>query len=124
MFYIAAEDEAYIAFNREIDLLSIHKERREAMLPSDVQEWDSLETMPLGGKNINQWLAELDAIAKEVEAELVPRDIGCDLAQVLEAVNVVLFESRGLKRSPVLLDSKCAYLHSALNSGCCSGIYL
>lgn len=94
------------------------------MLPSDVQEWDSLETMPLGGKNVNQWLAELDAIAREVEAELVPREIGCHLAEVLEAVNVVLFESRGFKRSPVLLDSKCAYLHSVLNSGCCSGIYL
>lgn len=124
MFYVAAEDEAFLGFNREIDLQSLHKERREGSLPCDVQEWDSLETMPLDGKNISQWLAELDVIAREVEAELVPREIGCHLAEVLEAVNMVLFETRGFKRSPVLVDSKCAYLHSVLSSGCCSGISL
>ncbi|KAI5656523.1 hypothetical protein M9H77_25316 [Catharanthus roseus] len=124
LFYVAAEDEAFLGFNREIDLQSLHKERREGSLPCDVQEWDSLETMPLDGKNISQWLAELDVIAREVEAELVPREIGCHLAEVLEAVNMVLFETRGFKRSPVLVDSKCAYLHSVLSSGCCSAILL
>lgn len=90
-------------------------------MQSDSQEFDSLENMPLAGKGINEWLAELDAIAKEVEAELVNRDIGCHLVEVLEALNIVLFESRGFRRSPVLVDSKCSYLHSVLSSGCGSG---
>ncbi|KAK1359327.1 hypothetical protein POM88_043801 [Heracleum sosnowskyi] len=62
-------------------------------------------------------LQELDAIAKEVQAELVSRDIGCHLVEVLEAVNIVLFESRGFQRSPVMVDSKCSYMHSVLSSG-------
>lgn len=37
---------------------------------------------------------------------------------------MVLFKSRGFKRSPVLIDSKCAYLHSVLSPGCCSAILL
>uniref|UniRef100_A0A5B7ALZ3 Protein SirB1 N-terminal domain-containing protein n=2 Tax=Davidia involucrata TaxID=16924 RepID=A0A5B7ALZ3_DAVIN len=124
LLYIAAEDEAFMAFNREIDARSFQSERRDASVPSDAQEWDSLEAMPLAGKRINEWLAELDAIAKEVEAELVSRDIGCHLVEVLEAVNVVLFESRGFKRSPVLVDSKYSYLHSVLGSGRGSAILL
>lgn len=76
----------------------------------------------MAGKNINEWLAELDVIAKEVEAELVTRDIGCDLVEVMEAVNKVVFEARGFKRSPVIVDSSCSYLHSVLNSGSASGI--
>lgn len=92
-------------------------------MPYDAQGWDALETMPMAGKNINEWLVELDAIAKEVEAELVEREIGCHLTEVLEAVNKVLFELRGFKRSPVVVDSKCSYLHSVLSSGCASGIF-
>ena len=121
LLYIAAEDEAYMAFNREIDARSFRHERRDSFVPSDTQEWDSLETMPLAHKNLSEWLHELDAIAREVEAELVSRDIGCYLVAVLEAVNLVLFQSRGFKRSTVLVDSKCSYLHSVLSSGCGSG---
>ncbi|KAA8538731.1 hypothetical protein F0562_028374 [Nyssa sinensis] len=124
LLYVAAEDEAFMAFNREMDARSLHIERRDASVPSDSQEWDCLEAMPLAGKSIHEWLDELDAIAKEVEAELVLRDIGCHLAEVLEAVNVVLFESRGFKRSPVLVDSKYSYLHSVLSSGRGSAILL
>lgn len=122
LLYVAAEDEAFLAFNREMDALSIHNERNDMSSPPDSQGWDSVEAMPMAGKNINEWLAELDAIAKEVEAELVPREIGCDLVEVLDAVNKVLFESRGFKRVPVLVDSKCSYLPSALSSGGASGI--
>lgn len=121
LLYIAAEDEAYMAFNREMDALSCLNEQKDTFVPSDAQEWDCLETMPLAHKSISEWLHELDAIAKEVEAELVSRDIGCHLVAVLEAVNVVLFQSRGFKRSTVLVDSKCSYLHSVLNSGRGSG---
>ncbi|KAL3844406.1 hypothetical protein ACJIZ3_001809 [Penstemon smallii] len=124
LLYAAAEDEAFLAFNREIDMCSIHTERRDMTSPSDALEWDSVEAMPMAGNNINEWMAELDAIAKEVEAELVTRDIGCHLVEVLEAVNKVLFESRGFKRSPVVVDSKCSYLHSVLSSGCGSAILL
>ncbi|CAI9095037.1 OLC1v1030894C1 [Oldenlandia corymbosa var. corymbosa] len=112
-----------MSFNRERDALSLQKERRETSSPSDVS-WENVEEMPLAGKSMNQWLSELDSIAKEVEAELVTRDIGCHLVEVLEAVNMVLFESRGFKRSPILLDSNCAYLHTVLNSGSCSAILL
>ncbi|KAK4383581.1 hypothetical protein Sango_2761600 [Sesamum angolense] len=64
---------------------------------------DNMEVMPIDGKNIYEWLVELDTIAQEVEAELVSRDIGCHLAEVLEAVNKVIFESRGFK-SAILLS--------------------
>ncbi|XP_059663101.1 uncharacterized protein LOC132308857 isoform X2 [Cornus florida] len=124
LLYVAAEDEAFMAFNREMDACSLFSERRDASVPSDSQNWDCLEMMPLSGKSINGWLTELDAIAKEVEAELVSRDIGCHLVEVLEAVNVVLFKSRGFKRSPVLVDSKYSYLHSVLSCGCGSAILL
>ncbi|KAK6129902.1 hypothetical protein DH2020_036373 [Rehmannia glutinosa] len=124
LLYVAAEDEAYLAYNRELDARSTHNERKDISSPPDAHGWDSVEAMPMAGKNINEWLAELDTIAKEVEAELVPREIGCDLVEVLEAVNKILFESRGFKRLPVLVDSKCSYLHSVLGSGCASAILL
>lgn len=124
LLYVAAEDEAFVALNREMDARSIQNESRGASVESDAQEWDCMDAMPLAGKNIAEWLGELNAIAKEVEAELVSRDIGCHLVEVLEAVNIVLFESRGFKRSPVLVDSKCSYLHSVLNSGSGSAILL
>ncbi|GFP81519.1 hypothetical protein PHJA_000295200 [Phtheirospermum japonicum] len=124
LLYVAAEDEAFLAFNHEIDICSLHNEWRDMELPYDAQKWDTVDTMPMAGKTINEWLLELDAIAKEVEAELVSRDIGCHLAEVLEAVNKVLFEVRGFKRSPVVVDSKCSYLHSALSSGGASAILL
>lgn len=111
-----------MALNREIDICSFHKERRDTSLPYEGKGWESVEAMPMAEKNINEWMAELDAISKEVEAELVSRDIGCHLAEVIEAVNKVLFESRGFRRSPVIVDPKCSYLHSALSSGCASGI--
>ncbi|KAJ4850973.1 hypothetical protein Tsubulata_036240 [Turnera subulata] len=124
LLYIAAEDEAFSALNRELDACSLQKERRNVSVLSDNPEWDSLEQMPLAGKTITEWLKELDTIAKEVEAELVYRDIGCHLVEVLDAINVVLFELRGLKRSPVAVDSKNSYLHTVLSTGCGSAILL
>ncbi|XP_039037147.1 uncharacterized protein LOC120174325 [Hibiscus syriacus] len=124
LIYVAAEDEAFMSFNREKDASPLLNERRNVSSSLETEDWDSLERMPLGGKTIPEWLSELDAIAKEVEAELVSRDIGCHLVEVLEAVNVVLFELRGLTRFPVLVDSKHSYLHSVLDSGCGSAILL
>lgn len=124
LLYVAAEDEAFLAFNREVDASSFRSERNTASPTTDSQDWEGLESMPMAGKNINEWLAELDVIAKEVEAELVTRDIGCDLVEVMEAVNKVVFEARGFKRSPVIVDSSCSYLHSVLNSGSASAIML
>lgn len=121
LLYVAAEDEAFLAYNREMDARSLQNERQGALGGSNSQEWDTIDAMPLAGKTISQWLEELDAIAKEVQAELVSRDIGCHLVEVLEAVNIVLFESRGFKRSPVIVDSKCSYMHSVLSSGRGSG---
>ncbi|KAL8498692.1 hypothetical protein ACS0TY_021868 [Phlomoides rotata] len=122
LLYVAAEDEAFLAYNREMDARSIQNERENTPSPPGVVGCDSVDTMPMDGKNIDGWLVELDTIAKEVEAELVPREIGCDLVEVLDAVNKVLFEFRGFKRLPVLVDSKCSYLHSALSSGGASAI--
>lgn len=111
-----------MAYNREMDARSLMNERRNTSVPSgDALDWDHVDQMPLAGKRISEWLSVLDTIAKEVEAELVYRDIGCHLVEILEAVNIVLFELRGFKRSPVLLDSKHSYLHSVLSSGCGSG---
>ncbi|XP_031119503.1 uncharacterized protein LOC116022778 isoform X1 [Ipomoea triloba] len=124
LLYVGAEDEAFMAFNREKDSYSLQSERRTGPLPSDAPDWKHVESMPLAGKSMKNWLEELDAIAREVEAELVSREIGCDLVEVLDAVNVVLFNSRGFKRSHVLVDSKCSYLHSVLCFGSCSAILL
>lgn len=124
LLYIASEDEAFMDFNREMDAYSLQNERRSASVSSDTLDWKGVEAMPLAGKNMSEWMAELDYIAREVEAELVPRDIGCHLVEVLDAVNVVLFKSRGFKRSSVIVDSKCSYLHSVLSSGYCSAILL
>ncbi|KAJ8755203.1 hypothetical protein K2173_019001 [Erythroxylum novogranatense] len=124
LLYIAAEDEAFIAANREIDARSLLSERRNLSVSSDTQDQNSVDRMPLGGKRINEWLRELDTIAKEIQAELASREIGCHLVEVLDAVNVVLFELRGFKRSPVVVDSKYSYLHTVLSTGCGSAILL
>lgn len=121
MLYVAAEDKRFMVFNREMDTPSFLNEGINVSSSSSAREWDSVEQMPLDGKTISEWLSQLDAIAKEVEAELVSRDIGCHLVEVLQAVNLVLFELRGFKRSPVLVDSKHSYLHLVLSSGCGSG---
>ncbi|XP_051129984.1 uncharacterized protein LOC127250647 [Andrographis paniculata] len=126
LLYIAAEDEAFLALHREMDFRSTLDERPETAPSIDGggAHWDSVETMLLEGKNVDEWLAAIDALAKEVEAELVEREIGCHLVEVLDAVNKVLFEIRGFKRLPVLVDSKCSYLHSALSTGQSSAILL
>jgi len=124
LLLIAAEDEAFISLNREMDACSLLNEGRNVPVPHGIQECDCLEQMKLAGKTITEWLNELDTIAKEVEVELVSRDIGCHSVEVLDAVNVVLFEQRGFKRSPVVVDSKYSYLHTVLSTGCGSGISL
>ncbi|KAK3435177.1 hypothetical protein EUGRSUZ_D02550, partial [Eucalyptus grandis] len=94
LLYVAAEDEAFLALNRELDAEFLSKERRSASVSSDAQKCDSLDNMPMSGRTISQWLSELASIAKEVEAELISRDIGCHLVEVLEAVNVVFLDER------------------------------
>ncbi|KAI3703623.1 hypothetical protein L1987_73815 [Smallanthus sonchifolius] len=123
LLHISAEDEAFIAFNREMDANSFQNEREGSKLSSDDKDLSQRESMLLAGKKLEDWLLELDAIAKEVEVELISRDIGCHLIEVLEAVNKVLFDSMGFKRSNVV-DSKCSYLHSVLTSKCGSAILL
>jgi len=54
-------------------------------------EWVGVHALLLADKSITAWLSELDIIAKQAEAELVSKEIGCHLVQVLEAVNFVLF---------------------------------
>ncbi|CAA7057142.1 unnamed protein product [Microthlaspi erraticum] len=75
-------------------------------------------TTTVSGNVKDTRLNRLDAISKEVEAELVSRDIGRHSVQVLEAVNTVLFDLRGFKRTSIPLDPKYFYLHSVLNCRC------
>lgn len=97
MLLIAAEDEAYISYNQEMDANSVLNEGREIPRTNrQSPDEGSLDAFLLKGKSISSWLSELDVIAKQVEAELASKDIGCYLAEVLEAVNVVLFDLRGL----------------------------
>ena len=132
LLYIAAEDEAFLAFNREMDARSFVKENQsdseeeqesvqDQSYPSKTDSEEHL--LHLDGKSISEWLSELDAISKEVEAELVSRDIGCHSVQILEAVNTVLFDTRGFERTSkrLALDPKYSYLHSVLNSRCGTG---
>ncbi|CAH8345505.1 unnamed protein product [Eruca vesicaria subsp. sativa] len=133
LLYIAAEDEAFLAFNREMDAMSFVREKENIKDQSDSEELDTVpnqsypsktdseeQLLQLDGKSISEWLSELDAISKEVEAELVSRDIGCHSVQILEAVNTVLFDTRGFERTSksLTLDPKYSYLHSVLNSRC------
>ncbi|KAL6001753.1 hypothetical protein ACLOJK_041731 [Asimina triloba] len=105
LLFVAAEDEAFMALNRDMDSNSCQNERRETPVSfKSYSEWDCLEAFPLAGKSIFEWLIVLDVIAKEVEAELISRDIGCHLMEVIEAVNLVLFDSRGFKRYPFFDD--------------------
>ncbi|PHT66701.1 hypothetical protein T459_31126 [Capsicum annuum] len=101
LLHVATEDEAFMAFNREMDAYSIQNETKSTSLSSE-----SLES------------------TYEVEAELISRETRRNLVEVLDAVNTVLFKSRGFKRSSVPMDSKCSYLHSVLSSGYCSAILL
>lgn len=121
LFYIATEDEAFLAINRERDAQSLMKERQSVQDQSDPSDTDSEELLQLDGKSISEWVSEIDAISKDVEAELVSRDIGCHLVQVLEAVNTVLFDLRGFKRTSITLDPENSYLHSVLNCRCSTG---
>ncbi|KAI5593759.1 hypothetical protein POPTR_003G033300v4 [Populus trichocarpa] len=107
-----------------MDACSLLNEKRDVSVASNAQEWDCVEQMPLAGKTISEWVSELDNITKEVEAELVSRDIGCHLVELLDSVNLVLFELRGFKRSPVVVDSKYSYLHTVLSTRCGSAILL
>ncbi|KAG5389531.1 hypothetical protein IGI04_031072 [Brassica rapa subsp. trilocularis] len=131
LLYIAAEDEAFLAFNREMDARFFMRERETIQVKTDSEE--QLETIQtqsdpsetdseeLDGKSIPEWLSELDAISKQVEAELVSRGINsCNSVQVLEAVNTVLFDTRGFKRTSTCFDEdpKDSYLHSVLTSRC------
>ncbi|KAG2244382.1 hypothetical protein Bca52824_093755 [Brassica carinata] len=133
LLYIAAEDEAFLAFNREMDAMSFVREKENVHDQSDSEDeletvqdqsypskTDTDELFQLDGKSISEWMSELDAISKEVEAELVSRDIGCHSVQLLEAVNTVLFDQRGFERTSkrLTLDPKYSYLHSVLNCGC------
>ncbi|KAI3807510.1 hypothetical protein L1987_23440 [Smallanthus sonchifolius] len=93
LLHISAEDEAFIAFNHEMDANSFQNEREGSK-----RHW-----FLLAGKKLKDWLVKLDAIAKEVEVELISRDISCHLAEVLEAVNKVLFDSMGFKRSMMIV---------------------
>ncbi|KAJ0944734.1 putative protein SirB1 [Helianthus annuus] len=123
LLHVSTEYEAFIAYNREMDANSFQNEREGSEVSSEGLDLSQTESTILAGKNIEDWLLELDAIAKEVEVDLISRDIGCHLIEVLEAVNSVLFESMGFKRSTVV-DSSCSYLHSVLSSKCGSAILL
>ncbi|KAL8172293.1 hypothetical protein V2J09_024097, partial [Rumex salicifolius] len=117
LLYIAAEDQAFMALS---PLISNEK--------SDVSSDDPLESdldlMPLAGKKLSEWLSELDVISREVEAELVSKDIGCHIIEVLEAINLVLFERRRFKRLRVAVDPEFSYLPGVLSSGRGSAILL
>ncbi|KAK4374258.1 hypothetical protein RND71_004935 [Anisodus tanguticus] len=105
--YVATEDEAFMAFNHEMDAYSIQNEMKSTSMPSESLESTCMEDMPLAGKSMNEWMAEFDAIAREVEAELSSREIGCNLVEVLDAVNTVLFKSRGFKSLFGIVNGKC-----------------
>ncbi|XP_047257198.1 LOW QUALITY PROTEIN: uncharacterized protein LOC107848865 [Capsicum annuum] len=125
LLHVATEDEAFMAFNREMDAYSIQNETKSTSLSSEsLESTYGAMPFPLAGKNMNEWMSEFDAIADEVEAELISRETRRNLVEVLDAVNTVLFKSRGFKRSSVPMDSKCSYLHSVLSSGYCSAILL
>ncbi|KAI3795024.1 hypothetical protein L1987_37667 [Smallanthus sonchifolius] len=87
-----------------MDANSFENEHEGSRLSSDGQDLTQRESMLMAGKELEDWLSELDVIAKEIEVELISRNIGCYLIEVLEAVNKVLLNSSNL------LDFRCSYL--------------
>ncbi|XP_074573677.1 uncharacterized protein LOC141830089 isoform X2 [Curcuma longa] len=76
LLLVAAEDEAFMSLNRDMDVRSVWNEREVATDQFTGQlEVDCVEDISLAGKSISGWLNELDVIAKQVEAELISRDI-------------------------------------------------
>ncbi|XP_073112425.1 uncharacterized protein [Elaeis guineensis] len=125
LLLVAAEDEAVLTSNQDMDSHSLRNERNDATLPYKSHlECNVVDEISLAGKSMHGWLNELDIIAREVEAELISRDIGCHLMEIFEAVNTVLFGIRGFKRFPVLVDPKFSYMHTVLSSGCGSAIMI
>ncbi|XP_068655664.1 uncharacterized protein [Aristolochia californica] len=127
----AAEDEAFVAFDRRRDVLSFYLERADSVSATamSLEEpkagfgFESCpDTIPLSGKTISEWIAELDSISKQVEAELESDSLSRD---IIGSHLVKVFESRGFKRCPAEeADPKFSYLHSVLSSGCGSSILL
>ncbi|XP_074573247.1 uncharacterized protein LOC141829629 isoform X2 [Curcuma longa] len=65
-----------MSLNRDMDVRSVWNEREVATDQFTGQlEVDCVEDISLAGKSISGWLNELDVIAKQVEAELISRDI-------------------------------------------------
>ncbi|KAJ0512801.1 hypothetical protein HanHA300_Chr10g0350201 [Helianthus annuus] len=47
LLYIAAEDEAFMAHNREMDAQSFQNEQNNSKVLSDRRDWDCIEAMPM-----------------------------------------------------------------------------
>ncbi|KAJ0586497.1 hypothetical protein HanPSC8_Chr04g0136941 [Helianthus annuus] len=47
LLYIAAEDEAFMAHNREMDVQSFQNEQNNSNVLSDRRDWDCIEAMPM-----------------------------------------------------------------------------
>lgn len=117
LLLVAAEDEAFVALNREKDAQSLHSELNSpSPAPEkEVDQFVDVETMQLAGKTMAGWMAEFDSISAEVVAELGgtgrPRD------EVLSAIaGVVLNKLK--KTSPAeSTDPGGHYLHTALAGG-------
>eukprot|EP00252_Welwitschia_mirabilis_P014799 TRINITY_DN327_c0_g1_i11.p1 TRINITY_DN327_c0_g1~~TRINITY_DN327_c0_g1_i11.p1 ORF type:complete len:284 (-),score=47.68 TRINITY_DN327_c0_g1_i11:1041-1892(-) len=124
MLLVAAEDEAFLLLNRERDIQALRTEGREIPYLDDCSEKTRLDSFLLAGKTMGEWHSELDMIAERVQVELISKDIGCHLAEVLEAVNFVLFDELGFCRLNVANDPKQSYLHTVLNSACGTDILL
>nr|GEW08175.1 hypothetical protein [Tanacetum cinerariifolium] len=53
LLYISAEDEAFMAYNREMDAHSLEDEMKDTNVSADSRVWDHIEAMPMLGKKIH-----------------------------------------------------------------------
>lgn len=117
MLLISTEDEAFISLNREKDRIAACTEGRNIPEARGAAYGANLDEFPLAGKTVPMWLAKFDFLATEVRDILAAKGSSLKPAEVLRAVNAVLFEIQGFKRSSTDLDLKSFYLHLAMTLG-------
>eukprot|EP00246_Nothoceros_aenigmaticus_P010784 TRINITY_DN2761_c0_g2_i4.p1 TRINITY_DN2761_c0_g2~~TRINITY_DN2761_c0_g2_i4.p1 ORF type:complete len:414 (-),score=38.73 TRINITY_DN2761_c0_g2_i4:559-1800(-) len=126
---IAAEDEAFHLLNSEKDMIAVQREGYSSIVsstpPSPLIGNGEGASISLGGISISDWLAKLDHLSHQVEAQLGSITTKPSTVSILKAMHTVLFKLKGFsRRSHLSTDSRAFYLHLVLNHGCAFAVML
>ncbi|KAH7443076.1 hypothetical protein KP509_02G018000 [Ceratopteris richardii] len=124
LLLISAEDEAFMALNREKDRLAAHIEGRNLSDTHTENFGDGVDGLYIAGRTMPMWLARFDFLAREVQDLLISKGSTFKPEEILKAVGSVLFKIQGFKREVANLDTNSFYLHLVLTLGSGSGILI